>query len=169
MLQAISYVEREKQKAKEGPPKAAEGINVDSNEDLKIKECSPQEYYHILKQIGSGGYGRIYLVKRKKFDDQGNEIKEDLNDITDEQIRELDPQDLLALKYVFDCKGEEKLKSIRNEIAMMLRCSEEASIVRYEEAYIYKDKYWIFLEYMDCGCLTEIIDDYRSKIDEQFI
>lgn len=50
----------------------------------------------------------------------------------------------------------------------MLRCKNEY-IVNYDEAFIYREKYWIFMEYLEAGCLTEIIDDHRGKVNERFI
>lgn len=72
------------------------------------------------------------------------------------------------MKYVFDSKGKENQEHIRNEIALMLRCK-HTNIVSYDEAFIYKEKYWIFMEYLEAGCLTEVIDDLKAKVNERFI
>jgi serine/threonine protein kinase len=31
-------------------------------------------------------------------------------------------------------------------------------IVRYHDGYYFKERYWIFIEYMDAGCLTDILE-----------
>ena len=46
---------------------------------------------------------------------------------------------------------------MRNEIALMAICNHE-NIVKYFEGYYFKDRFWIFLEYMDGGCLTELLE-----------
>lgn len=37
------------------------------------------------------------------------------------------------------------------------------------ECFDFKKRLWVFLELMDCGALTQIIDDHRSRYDEDFI
>lgn len=46
---------------------------------------------------------------------------------------------------------------MRNEIALMAICNHD-NIIKYYEGYFYKDRFWIFLEYMDFGCLTELLE-----------
>lgn len=38
------------------------------------------------------------------------------------------------------------------------------NIVKYVDGYLYKEKFWIFLEYMDSGCLTDVLETgiYKS-------
>jgi serine/threonine protein kinase len=46
---------------------------------------------------------------------------------------------------------------MRNEIALMAICN-HPNILRYYEGYFFKERFWIFLEYLDYGCLTELLD-----------
>lgn len=48
-------------------------------------------------------------------------------------------------------------ETIRNEIALMSICDHE-NIVKYHDGYYFKDRFWIFIEYMDSGCLTDILE-----------
>jgi protein-serine/threonine kinase len=60
-------------------------------------------------------------------------------------------------------------ESMRNEIALMAICNNE-NIIRYYEGYYFKDRLWIFLEYMDGGCLTELLEnELYLKFDEKII
>jgi serine/threonine protein kinase len=58
---------------------------------------------------------------------------------------------------------------MRNEIAMMAICNHE-NIIRYYDSFYFNDRYWIFLEYMDAGCLTEMLDEgLHTKFDEKMV
>lgn len=98
--------------------------------------------------IGQGGFGKIYLVTKKN----------------EEPVKEY------ALKYVN--RPMETLKqqeSMRNEIAMMALCNHE-NIIRYFDSFYFNDRFWIFLEYMDAGCLTEMLDaELHTKFDERLV
>ena len=86
-----------------------------------------------MKQIGSGGYGKIYLCQRK------------------------DDEKYFALKFIVKHRGQGQ-ESIRNEIALMSICDHQ-NIVKYIDGYLFREKFWLFLEYMDAGCLTNLIED----------
>ena len=36
-------------------------------------------------------------------------------------------------------------------------CDHE-NIVKYHDGYYFKDRFWIFIEYLDAGCLTDILE-----------
>jgi serine/threonine protein kinase len=52
---------------------------------------------------------------------------------------------------------EKQQESMRNEIAMMAICNHE-NVIKYYDSFFFNDRFWIFLEYMDGGCLTEMLD-----------
>jgi len=39
-------------------------------------------------------------------------------------------------------------------------------VLKFYEAYEFRGKLWIFLEYMDGGCLTPIIEEMKGSIPE---
>ena len=44
------------------------------------------------------------------------------------------------------------------------------NIVKFYDGYFYMDRYWMFLEFMDSGCLTNIIEkNMWEKFDEKAI
>jgi serine/threonine-protein kinase CLA4 len=60
-------------------------------------------------------------------------------------------------------------ESMRNEIAMMAICNHD-NIIKYFETYYYNDRFWIFLEYMDAGSLTEMLEaGVYKEFDEKII
>ena len=48
---------------------------------------------------------------------------------------------------------------------MMFKCRHD-SVVTLKEGYFYKDRYRIFMEFMDMGCLTDIIELYYGHFTE---
>ena len=48
----------------------------------------------------------------------------------------------------------------------MMMCSENDNVVRCFEAFDYRSRLWIFLEYMDGGCLTPIVEERKGNIQE---
>lgn len=55
-------------------------------------------------------------------------------------------------------KDKRMQESMKNEIALMTLCRHE-NIVRYIEGYLYKERFWLFLEFMDSGCLTSMLEN----------
>ena len=55
-------------------------------------------------------------------------------------------------------KDKRMQESMKNEIALMTLCKHE-NIVRFVEGYLYKERFWLFLEYMDSGCLTQMLEN----------
>lgn len=52
---------------------------------------------------------------------------------------------------------------------MMAICNHE-NIIKYYDSFYFNDRFWIFLEYMDAGCLTEMLDaGLYSKFDEKMV
>jgi serine/threonine protein kinase len=45
---------------------------------------------------------------------------------------------------------------------------ENKNIVHYSDGYLFKERFWIFMEYMDAGCLTDILEaGYYQVFTEQ--
>jgi serine/threonine protein kinase len=79
----------------------------------------------MLKEIGFGGFARIYLAK------------------------EIETGKLFALKYMKASKKKDR-DAIINEIGIMRICNQDSSnIVHCKEAFEFDRKIWIFLELMD--------------------
>lgn len=106
---------------------------VESSNLFKLD--NPAMYYDIVKQIGQGGYGKIYLVQKKT----------DMSEY--------------ALKFISQAKTAtpEQKDAIKNEIALMSVC-DHPNIAKYHDGYFFKDRYWLFIEYMNAGCLTDVLE-----------
>lgn len=55
---------------------------------------------------------------------------------------------------------------IKNELGIMQMCQESDNVIRCYEAFDYRQRLWIFLEYMDAGCLTPIVEERKGNISE---
>jgi len=55
--------------------------------------------------------------------------------------------------------GKENLKLITNEISIM-KTSHHLSIIEYYDSFAIDGQLWVVMEFMDGGCLTDILDEY---------
>ena len=90
-----------------------------------------------------GGFAKVFKVKRKE----------------DGKI--------LALKFV-DPKTPAERESVLNEVGIMLMCKENDGVIKCYECFDFKGRLWIFLELMDGGALTPMLEEVGGKQSEQF-
>ena len=74
---------------------------------------------------------------------------------------------ICALKFV-EPKTEAERESIYNEVGIMLLCKENDAILRCFECFDFKDRLWIFLEMMDGGALTPMLEEKNGNYPETF-
>ena len=98
---------------------------------------------NIIKKIGHGGFGKIFLVEHKERKEK------------------------MALKYV-DPRNEKERNIMKNEIGLM-QIADHECLVKFYEGYYYRERVWMFIEYMDGGCLTPVVEDCRGNIPEKVI
>jgi len=101
----------------------------------------PSKVYQIISKLGAGGFAKVFLVKR----------------LTDNAQ--------FALKFM-EPKNEKERALIRNELAVMTKCKDNDNVIKCYDAYDYKSRLWFFLEFMDAGCLTPIVEERKGKISE---
>ncbi len=66
-----------------------------------------------------------------------------------------------------ECKTPKEKQIIRNEVGLMNICKENENILRCYECFDFKQRLWIFLEYMNAGCLTSLVEEKKGAIDER--
>lgn len=108
-----------------------------------MKHQDPSQYYDIIERIGIGGFAKVFKVKRK----------------SDNVI--------CALKFV-EPKTVADRESVLNEVGIMLACKENDAIVKCFECFDYKGRLWIFLEMMDGGALTPMLEEMGGHLSESF-
>lgn len=108
-----------------------------------MKVDDPSLYYDIVEKIGVGGFARVFKVKRKK------------------------DGAICALKFV-EPKNQEQVNSVINEVGIMLMCKENDAILKCFECFDFKGRIWIFLEMMDGGALTPMLEEMAGLHTEDF-
>ncbi|KAL7717046.1 Protein kinase [Entamoeba marina] len=110
-------------------------------EDL-VDEGLPQMYYDNFSKIGEGAAGEVFMARSKKNDSE-----------------------VALKKCIITSKNE---KSLLNEIEIMRNCK-QPNIVAFFGSYLEDGYVWVVMEYMDSGCLTEILTQYENglRMNEQ--
>lgn len=110
---------------------------------FELKKQDPSQFYDIIERIGVGGFAKVFKVKRK----------------VDGLI--------CALKFV-EPKTQPERDSVMNEVGIMLMCKENDGVLRCFECFDYKSRLWIFLELMDGGALTPMLEAQMGNNSEDF-
>ncbi len=108
-----------------------------------LKKDDPSKHYDIIERIGVGGFAKVFKVKRKSDDK------------------------ICALKFI-EPKNNAEREIIFNEVGIMLMCQENDMILRCFECFDFKGRLWIFLEMMDGGALTPMLEELGGKHSELF-
>eukprot|EP01129_Flabellula_baltica_P006682 TRINITY_DN2528_c0_g1_i3.p1 TRINITY_DN2528_c0_g1~~TRINITY_DN2528_c0_g1_i3.p1 ORF type:complete len:533 (-),score=114.50 TRINITY_DN2528_c0_g1_i3:27-1625(-) len=96
-----------------------------------VSRDDPNEEYEIIKDIGEGGGGLVFLGKNRD---------------TEEQV---------AIKKI--ALKTNNLDSLAAEVYLMKNNSHE-NIVTYIDSYVWEQRLWIIMEYMDGGNLASILE-----------
>ena len=108
-------------------------------EQVTIIEENPENFYDLIRIIGEGGSGSVFLVRSKQSS---------LN---------------FALKRI-EIKSNAIRMQILNEISITM-ASKNPNVVNYYESYSYNNYLWIIVELMS-GNLTDLIMDKSGQIPE---
>ena len=108
-----------------------------------VKNGDPDMLFPDMKKIGEGAAGEIFLTTYS---------------VTHTQVA--------AKKMTLN---QQNAKLLATEISIMKK-SRHPNIVEYYESYLKGDKLWVVMEYMDGGCLTEILEQFDNvKLGERQI
>lgn len=113
--------------------------------EIKIEEADPSKKYQFEGELGKGAMCKVYKCSLRT-----------------------DRKQVFACRIMKMSADPCLLDKVKVEIAVMEMCKHRA-IVHYEESFIYKNCLFMLVEFMDGGCLTEVIYEYPKAIPEPVI
>lgn len=110
-------------------------LSLPPKEPVYIHNMDPRDVFGSMTKIGQGASGSVFVAEKKEG---GGKV---------------------ALKKV---KPENKTESdaLAIEIKMMC-CTRHPNIIKCFETYNFANHMWIAMEYMDGGCLTDVLENYQ--------
>lgn len=129
VLAALAFYTGGNQNAKV-PLLTSQELKKTMSQTAQIVEKNPEKLYKKLVKIGEGAGGEVFKILEKATDK------------------------ILAVKV----SPREELSYIRSEIAFHAM-SDHANIVNYHSTFLWKDDVWILMDFIDGGCLTDILGE----------
>lgn len=111
-------------------------MSIAPAEPVYIHNTNPRDVFTNMKHIGQGASGSVYVARKKK-------------DGTKVALKRVQPQ------------NKAEADSLQMEIRMMC-CTRHPNLIKCHETYHFGGHMWISMEYMDGGCLTDILDNYKA-------
>ncbi|XP_057961640.1 serine/threonine-protein kinase 1 [Malania oleifera] len=144
-MQASEELGFGKQRKRSGSSQGEEGrqltkISSSSIPDSVTKE-DPSTKYELLNELGKGSYGAVY------------------------KARDIRTSELVAIKVISLCEGEEGYEEIRGEIEMLQQCS-HPNVVRYLGSYQGEEYLWIVMEYCGGGSVADLMNTTEDPLEE---
>ncbi|KAK6931352.1 Protein kinase domain, partial [Dillenia turbinata] len=106
-----------------------------------VTKEDPTTKYDLLNELGKGSYGAVY------------------------KARDIKTSELVAIKVISLCEGEEGYEEIRGEIEMLQQCS-HPNVVRYLGSYQGEEYLWIVMEYCGGGSVADLLRDSEEPLEE---
>merc|ERR1711916_29788 len=119
---------------KEPMPDAPQVENLSLNDLISTED--PEKLYTDLEKKGEGAAGAVYAGKKADGE-------------------------VIAIKQIPLTASNTKL--LVTEIGIMKICLHK-NVVTYYDSFLVKDKLWVVMEYMDGGCLTEVLDLFEDGL-----
>ncbi|GLU16912.1 hypothetical protein SLE2022_333170 [Rubroshorea leprosula] len=101
----------------------------------------PSTKYELLHELGKGSYGAVY------------------------KARDVKTSELVAIKVISLCEGEEGYEEIHGEIEMLQQCS-HPNVVRYLGSYQGEEYLWIVMEYCGGGSVADLMNVTEEPLEE---
>lgn len=109
-------------------------MSIAPKEPVYVHNMDPRDVFSNLKQIGQGASGSVFVAEKK------------------EGVR-------VALKKVKPQSQTER-DALEMEIRMMC-CTRHPNLIKCHETYHFGGFMWISMEYMNGGCLTDVLEKYQ--------
>lgn len=144
-MQAVGDLRFGKQRKGSGSSLGDEARQLTKMSSSSIPESvtkeDPTTKYELLNELGKGSYGAVY------------------------KARDLKTSELVAIKVISLCEGEEGYEEIRGEIEMLQQCS-HPNVVRYLGSYQGEEYLWIVMEYCGGGSVADLMNVTEEPLEE---
>ncbi|XP_010066827.2 STE20-like serine/threonine-protein kinase isoform X1 [Eucalyptus grandis] len=118
----------------------ASKISISSMPESITRE-DPTTKYDLLSELGKGSYGAVYKARDRRT------------------------SELVAIKVISLCEGEEGYEEIRGEIEMLQQCN-HPNVVRYLGSYQGEEYLWIVMEYCGGGSVADLMNVSEKPLEE---
>jgi len=142
VLETLNWIQRTKTGSLHPLPTNSE-YRKREQESIVFIKSNPSNDYIILDELGEGGFGKVYKWVK------------------------ISNQEVYAMKHIDITSNKQKIY-IGNEITLM-KSVDHKNIVKLYETYMHKGRIFLFMEYLDGGCLTPVVEDFKLDIPENVI
>lgn len=142
VLEMLDSLQRTKSRSVYPLPTNSEYRKLEEK-SIVFTKTNPQDDYIILQVLGEGGFGKVYKTVQ----------------IEDGQF--------YAMKMIDITSNKQKIY-IGNEITIM-KTIDHKNIVKLYDTYMYQGRIFMFMEFLDGGCLTPIVEELTEPIPEPVI
>ena len=110
---------------------------------IVFSKNNPQDEYIILEVLGEGGFGKVYKTVK------------------------IDNGEVYAMKMIDVTSNKQKIY-IGNEITIMKTINQK-NVIKLYDTYMYQGRIFLFMEFLDGGCLTPVVEELKEPIPENVI
>ncbi|KAM8924776.1 STE20-like serine/threonine-protein kinase [Pelodytes ibericus] len=104
------------------------------------RDLNPEEYWHIIGELGDGAFGKVYKAQNKETG-------------------------ILAAAKVIDTKSEDELEDYMVEIDILASC-DHPHIVKLLDAFYFENNLWILIEFCAGGAVDAVMLELERPLTE---
>lgn len=110
-------------------------MSIAPKEPVYVHNMDPKDVFRNMKQIGQGASGSVYVAEKK----EGGRVA----------LKKVKPQ------------SQTEREALEMEIRMMC-CTRHPNLIKCHETYHFGGFMWISMEFMNGGCLTDVLEKYQT-------
>lgn len=111
-------------------------MSIAPKEPVYVHNMDPRDVFADMKQIGQGASGSVFVAEKK----EGGKVA----------LKKVKPQ------------SQTEREALEMEIRMMC-CTRHPNLIKCHETYHFGGFMWISMEFMNGGCLTDVLEKYQAS------
>ncbi|XP_065317462.1 serine/threonine-protein kinase 10-like isoform X3 [Gordionus sp. m RMFG-2023] len=112
---------------------------LDIHQYLNLNE-DPEQIWDLIKELGDGAYGKVYKAQNKQTN-------------------------IFAAAKIAEIHNEDELDDFTVELNILFECKHK-NIVGLHEAYYFKQKLWILIEFCEIGAIDNVMMELEKPLTE---